>query len=173
MKQWYCTVKGQKYGPISKEQITEWIQQRRLIALDLVWQEGMTNWTAAGQVAELQPLFVGTAAGEQAAGATPPPVYAPGYGIEPTGASGHLMRHRGAAVLTWGILGLAVCFIFGIVAWCMGSTDLKAMAAGTMDRSGEGLTKAGKICGMISTLLCIGSIVIMLLISLLASVSRL
>jgi|ETNmetMinimDraft_26_1059896.scaffolds.fasta_scaffold50141_2 hypothetical protein len=145
MKQWYCTVKGQKYGPISKEQITQWIQQRRLTALDLVWQEGMADWTAAGQVAELQALLVGTVAGEQAAGATPPPVYAPGYGIEPTGASGYLMRRRGAAVLTWGILGLVVCFIFGIIAWSMGSTDLKAMAAGNMDRSGEGMTKAGKI----------------------------
>jgi hypothetical protein len=35
----------------------------------------------------------------------------------------------------------------------MGNADLKEMQAGTMDRMGEGSTKAGKICGMISVIL--------------------
>jgi len=46
----------------------------------------------------------------------------------------------------------------------MGSNDLKEMAAGRMDTSGQGLTQAGKICGMISVILQIVGFVIWLLI---------
>lgn len=59
--------------------------------------------------------------------------------------------HRGGKVLTMGILGLAVCFVFGIVAWSMGATDLRKMDEGVMDRSGMGLTRAGKILGTVGT----------------------
>jgi hypothetical protein len=57
--------------------------------------------------------------------------------------------HRGVMLLIFGILGLVCCVIFAILAWAMGSSDLKAMAAGQMDPSGESLTKAGKILGII------------------------
>ena len=61
--------------------------------------------------------------------------------------------HRGTLVLVLGILGLAVCVICGIIAWVMGSSDLRAMDDGTMDPRGRDLTKAGRICGMISVIL--------------------
>lgn len=67
--------------------------------------------------------------------------------------SGTLTPHRGTMILVFGILGFVLCFIFGIVAWVMGNNDLRAMAEGRMDPSGEGITKAGKICGMIATIL--------------------
>ena len=56
-------------------------------------------------------------------------------------------------MLVLGILGIVFCFILGIIAWVMGNTDLSAMRAGTMDPSGEGLTQAGRICGIISVVL--------------------
>jgi hypothetical protein len=57
--------------------------------------------------------------------------------------------HRGTLILVLGILGIVPCFVLGIVAWVMANADLKAMAAGEMDRAGEGMTKAGKICGIV------------------------
>jgi hypothetical protein len=66
-------------------------------------------------------------------------------------------------VLVLGILGLVVCFICGIIAWVMGKTDLREMEAGRMDRSGEGMTRAGKICGMISVIVAIAVSVIWLI----------
>ncbi|MHC4426397.1 MAG: hypothetical protein ACYSYV_09895 [Planctomycetota bacterium] len=74
-----------------------------------------------------------------------------------------LRPHRGGVVLALGILGIVCCFILGIIAWVMGSNDLKQMAAGTMDPSGQGLTQAGKICGMVSVILQIVGLVIWLL----------
>lgn len=64
-------------------------------------------------------------------------------------------EHRGNLILIFGILGLVVCAPFGIAAWIMGNGDLKKMAAGQMDPEGEGLTKAGKICGIITVVLYI------------------
>jgi len=65
-----------------------------------------------------------------------------------------MMRpHRGTMILVLGILGIVLCMICGIVAWVMGNSDLREMQAGRMDRTGEGITKAGKICGMIGTIL--------------------
>lgn len=88
-----------------------------------------------------------------------------------------LTPHRGTVILVLGIVGLAIgllgsfcCGIFGIaglvcgiIAWVMANKDLKEMAAGRMDPSGQGMTQAGKICGIISVILGI----VMFLISLL------
>ena len=68
-----------------------------------------------------------------------------------------LRPHRGAAVLTLGILSLIPCVItaviLGLIAWIMGQTDLSEIRAGRMDPDGEGMTNAGRICGIIGTCL--------------------
>ena len=61
--------------------------------------------------------------------------------------------HRGVMILVFGIIGIVFCVIFGIVAWVMGNGDLRAMREGRMDPTGEGLTKAGKICGIVGVVL--------------------
>ena len=68
--------------------------------------------------------------------------------------------HRGTLILILGILSLVVCAPLGIAAWVMGSSDLKEIDAGTMDPAGRGTTQAGKICGIIGTILFILSLVI-------------
>jgi len=65
-----------------------------------------------------------------------------------------LAPHRGGAVLAIGILSFFFFpIILGPIAWIMGNTDLAQMRAGRMDPEGEGSTSAGRICGMISTIL--------------------
>jgi hypothetical protein len=64
-----------------------------------------------------------------------------------------MKAHRGTLVLILGILSLICCGLLGIPAWIMGNADLKEMSAGTMDPSGQGTTNAGKICGIIGTIL--------------------
>jgi hypothetical protein len=71
---------------------------------------------------------------------------------------GEMRPHRGTMILILGIVGL-VCFpadlICSPLAWIMGGKDLKAMQAGEMDPEGQGLTKAGWICGIIGTVLAV------------------
>lgn len=67
----------------------------------------------------------------------------------------HLAPHRGGLVLTLGIISL-VCNFFlvpGILAWVFGSSDLKQMKAGLMNREGESLTMVGMILGIVMTVL--------------------
>jgi hypothetical protein len=69
----------------------------------------------------------------------------------------HRIPHRGGMILTFGILSivlLAGCGpIFGPMAWLMGNTDLAQIRAGTMEREGEGLTQAGRILGIVATIM--------------------
>ncbi len=89
--------------------------------------------------------------------------------IEP--APGAAMApHHGVLILVFGILSWLVCVIFGIVAWVMANSDLRAMQEGRMDPTGEGLTKAGKIVGMISVILSIVGIFIAILVLLLMGI---
>jgi hypothetical protein len=65
-----------------------------------------------------------------------------------------LKPHRGSMVLAFGIIGIAlafccplVSFVFSILAVVFGSSDLREMRQGAMDRTGESMTQAGYICG--------------------------
>lgn len=71
-----------------------------------------------------------------------------------------LRPHRGTLVLVLGILGIVCCMPCGIVAWVLGNQDLRDMAAGTMDPTGLGMTKAGKILGIISVVLAVIGIIV-------------
>jgi hypothetical protein len=79
---------------------------------------------------------------------------------EDRGTRRDLMPHRGSAVLTIGIISIVGCFIcpiisviMGPIAWTMGNTDTKEIRTGRMDPDGEGTTTAGKICGIVGTVL--------------------
>ena len=63
-------------------------------------------------------------------------------------------------ILAFGLISLIGVFfvpgvplIFGIIAWVMGNSDMAAIRSGGMDPSGEGSTQAGRVMGIISTLL--------------------
>lgn len=93
--------------------------------------------------------------------AYPPQGYGPSGGMYPPPG---MKPHRGGAVLTLGILGLVVCVICGIIAWVMGNSDIREMQAGVMDPSGYSQTNAGRICGMIGTILGSVGVVIYLIV---------
>lgn len=77
-----------------------------------------------------------------------------------------LEPHRGALILTLGIVSLAslaldACYglgvpiglPLGITAWALGSGDLRRMKNNEMDAEGLGMTQAGRICGILGTIL--------------------
>ncbi|MCX7045491.1 MAG: DUF4190 domain-containing protein [Candidatus Sumerlaeota bacterium] len=74
--------------------------------------------------------------------------------------------HRGILILVLGILGMVVCLPCGIAAWIMGSRDLKEMDAGRMDPNGRGQTYAGRVLGMIATILAIIALVVAIALAL-------
>ena len=55
--QMYLHIAGQQYGPYDYGTLKQFVTTGQLTAQTLVWQQGMTAWTAAGEVRELQALF--------------------------------------------------------------------------------------------------------------------
>ncbi|MFT0138522.1 hypothetical protein ACEK07_16900 [Alcanivoracaceae bacterium MT1] len=62
-------------------------------------------------------------------------------------------NHRGALVLTLGLISLLVFQPLGIAPWVIGVQDLRAMREGRMDPEGRGTTMAGMILGIIAIVL--------------------
>jgi len=71
--------------------------------------------------------------------------------------------HRGSLIIVLGIIALVVCAPVGIAAWIMGNNDLREIRAGRMDPEGEGLTNAGRILGIVATVLMLIPLVIIAL----------
>ena len=59
--QYYIGINGQQYGPCDWNKLQQPVQQGQLTQQSYVWKNGMAQWEFAGNVAELAPLFQGTA----------------------------------------------------------------------------------------------------------------
>lgn len=71
---------------------------------------------------------------------------------------------QATTVLVLGILGLVICGILGPFAWSMGNKELEAIDAGRRDPTNRGTANAGKILGIISTVLLVVAVVVMILV---------
>lgn len=63
--QWYYTRTGERYGPVTTEELKQLVSTGELVPADLVWNEGMAAWTPISKVRGLLP-------GERSGG--PPPL---------------------------------------------------------------------------------------------------
>lgn len=61
--QYFVSVNGQQQGPFNTDVLKQMIAQGQLTKETFVWKQGMSGWSAAGEVPEISALF----------GATPPP----------------------------------------------------------------------------------------------------
>lgn len=59
--QYFIGINGQQYGPYDWNKLQQLVQQGQLTQQSYVWKNGMAQWEFAGNVAELAPLFQGTA----------------------------------------------------------------------------------------------------------------
>jgi hypothetical protein len=62
---------------------------------------------------------------------------------------------RAVASLVLGILGITCCGIMAPIAWILGSTELKDINARLSSPEGKGYATAGKVLGIIGTILLI------------------
>lgn len=62
---------------------------------------------------------------------------------------------QATTVLVLGIIGVVLCQLLGPVAWVMGNTELQAIDAGRRAPQNRGTANAGRILGIIATVLLI------------------
>jgi hypothetical protein len=60
---------------------------------------------------------------------------------------------QATTILVLGIIGLVLCQLLGPVAWVMGNNELQAIDAGRRPPENRGNAKAGRILGIIATVL--------------------
>jgi hypothetical protein len=153
---------GKQYGPISIEQMKQWIAEGRINAKSRVQETGAAEWKTA---AEFPELGLGTTGGIPSSGSAVPPL--------PAGQSAAQGSGLAIASLVLGILSL-VCF--GLLA------GIPAIICGHMARArarrlpavygGAGLALAGLIMGYVGLVLTLVILPAMLLPALSRAKSR-
>jgi hypothetical protein len=61
---YFVAINGQQQGPLDVAALSAKVRDGAVSRGTLVWKQGMSNWTPAGQVAELSEIF----------GSVPPPL---------------------------------------------------------------------------------------------------
>jgi hypothetical protein len=152
------TPEGQEYGPASRVVLEGWVAEGRVSDDCKLLCEADGIWRTAGDVySVLRPVQVAVEVKPWPDVPTDSdPSNDSSSSIAPT-FRGHVTNtHRGGMILALGILSWAIgCPVFGILAWVMGSNDLSEMRQGTMDPQGQSLTEAGRMIGMIHSILVI------------------
>lgn len=69
---------GKQYGPVSADQVRQWVREGRANSQTQLQAEGDTGWRALSAFPEFADLFGSTPPG---AGAAPPPVTSPGASV--------------------------------------------------------------------------------------------
>jgi hypothetical protein len=170
---------GPIYGPIAWNEVQLWADEGRIAADCQLAQSAAGPWREAS---ELLPGLKAMAVPLAGASSITTYPWTPGVGSSaayttaaaapradsPTG--GYVAPHRGGLILFLGLLGFTMgCPVLSLLAWVMGSHDLREMRVGCMDRGGEGLTQAGTILGMILSLIWLlfmgGTLVIILIVA--------
>lgn len=103
----------------------------------------------------------------QSPGASPyqqQPYGQPQYGQPVHGYGQPMVDHpQGTTILVLGILSLVLCSFLGPFAWVMGNRALREIDAAPGRYSNRGSVSAGRICGIISSVLMIVALVIVVI----------
>ena len=68
-------------------------------------------------------------------------------------ASAYPEESQATTILVLGILGVICCAPLGIAAWIMGNKELEAIDAGRRNPENRGTANAGRIIGIVATVL--------------------
>ncbi|MDA0768518.1 MAG: GYF domain-containing protein [Verrucomicrobia bacterium] len=157
--EWYYAKHGKQEGPVDLATLQGKFQSGELAPTDLVWREGMAEWTAVGSVAEVSAV-PGAAAGEAAVassaapnpqaqspmgGGYPPQGIAPNMAVAPTSG-------LAIASMVCGIVSLMLCYINGVAALpavICGHMALKQINKALTPVGGRGMAIAGLVTGYI------------------------
>jgi hypothetical protein len=135
---------GQQYGPISLEQMRQWLTEGRVNAQTLVWTEGSTEWKPLANFPELAPA--------SGPAATLPPT-APAAGLNNVDPASSV---KGPAIglLITGIINMLIA-VGGIVLFAVAGISVLSELSGEEQAS-----------GMVGTIVLVGYYVVVLIVGL-------
>jgi hypothetical protein len=135
-----------EYGPISGEQVRQWIHEGRLNATSKIQVEGAGDWKLLREIPEFSAILP----------APPPPItYHAAPGAPPANS-------KATWALVTGILSILCCQVFAPVSIVLGAMALSQIKQNP-HQGGRGMAVAGIIMGCVSILLGIVVFVVFLL----------
>jgi len=138
--EWYYTLNNQQQGPVTLDALQAMAANGQIQRTDLVWRQGMANWTAAGDVPG---VFGGGVSPAAQAGWQGPAMG--GYNQ----AQGPSFASEAKTAMFLSIAGILCCGILGIVGLIQGINIQKKMAA-SGNYEGKGMATAAVVCGAIA-----------------------
>ncbi len=160
---WFYAKNGSQQGPVETEALKAMLARGEISPNDLIWRDGMGDWTPAGRVAE-----IATAVASPASEQTPytPPAAASytaptSYAAPASYAPGQLPPPAGLAIASMccGIVSIVICCmpyfsvflaLAAVIVGHISQKKIKANLAG-----GSGMKTAGLITGYIGLVLAI------------------
>jgi hypothetical protein len=127
---------SKEYGPVSAEQLRQWLKEGRVNARTQILSEGATQWQPLNALPEFETEF--------STPSTPPPL-SPGGGAKTSGMA--------ITSLALGILGLFSCGVTALVGLILGIVALVKIRNSQGRLSGNGLAIAGIVVSGIFLLL--------------------
>ena len=137
---------GREYGPITADQLREWIAEGRAGAQTRVQAEGAAQWTPLTEYVEFAPLLA----------RTPPPRFAPGpIYITPTPRTNSMAL----AAMVMGVLAITSCvcccgccygFPFNVLGVIFALVALSQINNDPQSQQGRGLAIAGLVLCLLS-----------------------
>ena len=152
--QWYYSKNSNQHGPVSLDEIRFKLASGEICGTDMVWNEGMQNWSPIASVGELATVSQNIQMGMPPGGASPysPPGVPGGMYYQAPPTSGLAITS-----MVCGILGLVTCLMLpGIPAVICGHMALNRIADPSMRLGGRGMAIAGLIMGYLSLLFIVG-----------------
>jgi hypothetical protein len=123
--QWHYVQNGKSLGPVSEDQLKDMLTSGALRPDDLVWQEGMANWTAIQGLPALQPAPNPYAAPQTVVN---PPAQAILQATGPVSAEAvELLRKTKPWVRFFSVLG-----IFGVILMTLGALAMGLLSFGPL-----------------------------------------
>ena len=155
---WFYAKNGSQQGPVATEALKAMLARGEISPSDLIWRDGMSDWTPAGRVAEISSVAAHPSIDVAPYNSPAPASYsAPtSYAATSSYSLGQLPPSQGLAVASMccgiGSIVLSCCIpyisIFAAIAAIIlghkATTKIKANQA-----SGAGMAKAGLITGYI------------------------
>jgi hypothetical protein len=142
---------GQQYGPVTGDQIRQWIAAGRVESRTAVFVDGAKEWNFVGLLPEFTGCFATTA--------TPPTIAPPPHGASTAGRMARTNSYAQAG-LVCGILSVTCCccgFPLGILGLIFSLVALSQINSNPEMYEGRGLAIAGLILSALSLLLGAGS----------------
>lgn len=143
--EWYYSNNSVQHGPVNLETLRGLVANGTIASDELVWHDGMPDWTPVAQIADLAPAV-------PTADPTPyAPPAAAGTSAYPPLANTRPTSGMAIASLVCGILGITTCTFFpGVLAVVLGHMAMRRTDPANGDLGGRGLVVAGLILGYIS-----------------------